>query len=642
MKAHLTRRVPLAVATYLFVALAALLLSSGMTEAANSITSPDTVGDVGSYTSLALDSSGYPVVSYFDATNGHLKLLHCDDPNCAGNESANINSPDTSANAGSFTSLALDSTGYPVVAYQGGSAQLKVLHCDDPKCAGDESGNITSPDPSVNVFRFFSLALDASDNPVVSYQDQTNSDLKVLHCDDPNCAGDESGNITWPDTLGTVGAHPSLALDCADFDPNARRCQSLPGNPVVSYGDDSSNDLKVLHCDDPKCAGDESGNISSPDTGDIVSHGTSLRLDASGYPVVVYHDDATNKLKVLHCDDAKCAGDESGNMSSPATAADGGALALDGAGNPVVSYNTGGGGHLNVLHCNDGNCTSGNSITSPDTADDVGESNSLKLDSSGNPVVSYYDDTNGDLKVLHCGNANCTEGPSGPSSVNLTLSSIQVHITNAEHFPTGVYVCDFGTSALGVYREPVIGVQGGYDYQEYQIDSFSALGSCTVGTTTVPGIGLSLVGDTSNPGVATETVNNNLGTLEFPTGPDPVTMHVQVQTPFKTLTATLVETCTYSDLEWGSCTVGQVDLYDGETSVGTIDSGTAGVTAVTDVGGIAELPEVAPHGAQPVGAPPGEGSGWSAGGYAALASGLAAAAFAIVAAAWYLRRRWVR
>jgi hypothetical protein len=59
------------------------------------------------------------------------------------------------------------------------------------------------------------------------------------------------------------------------------------------------------------------------------------------------------------------------------------------------------------------------------------------------------------------------------------------------------------------------------------------------------------------------------------------------------------------------------------------------------VGGIAELPDVAPTGAQPVGAPPG-GSGWSTGDYAALASGLAAAAFAVVAGAWYVRRRWVR
>jgi len=66
-----------------------------------------------------------------------------------------------------------------------------------------------------------------------------------------------------------------------------------------------------------------------------------------------------------------------------------------------------------------------------------------------------------------------------------------------------------------------------------------------------------------------------------------------------------------------------------------------GAATPAAVGGIAELPDVAPRGAQPVGAPP-EGSGWSAGGYAALASGLAAAAFAIVATAWYIRRRWVR
>jgi hypothetical protein len=58
------------------------------------------------------------------------------------------------------------------------------------------------------------------------------------------------------------------------------------------------------------------------------------------------------------------------------------------------------------------------------------------------------------------------------------------------------------------------------------------------------------------------------------------------------------------------------------------------------VGGIAELPHIAGASAEEAGAPA-EGSGWSAGRYAALAAGLAAA-FAIAFGGWYARRRWLR
>jgi hypothetical protein len=58
------------------------------------------------------------------------------------------------------------------------------------------------------------------------------------------------------------------------------------------------------------------------------------------------------------------------------------------------------------------------------------------------------------------------------------------------------------------------------------------------------------------------------------------------------------------------------------------------------VGGIAELPDLAGTSAEEAVASP-EGSGWSAGDYAALAGGLAAAALAIAAGAWYARRRWL-
>jgi hypothetical protein len=36
----------------------------------------------------------------------------------------------------------------------------------------------------------------------------------------------------------------------------------------------------------------------------------------------------------------------------------------------------------------------------------------MTLDSGGNPVVAYFDFTNRDLRVLHCGDPNCGSGNS--------------------------------------------------------------------------------------------------------------------------------------------------------------------------------------------------------------------------------------
>ena len=249
--------------------------------------------NVGQDTSIVLDGLGFPVVSYRDATNNNLKVLHCARANCRGRKS--ITSPDTGGNVGQYTSLALDGAGNPVISYySSGNGNLKVLHCDDPNCVGDESGNINSPDTGGNVGRHTSLALDGGGNPVISYFDFTNLYLKVLHCDDPNCAGDESANINSPDTNGAVGSFTSLALDGS-------------GNPVISYFDGGNQDLKVLHCDDPNCAGDQSANINSPDTRGNVGQHASLTLDGSGNPVVSYRDLSNQNLKVLTCDDPNCA-----------------------------------------------------------------------------------------------------------------------------------------------------------------------------------------------------------------------------------------------------------------------------------------------------------------------------------------------
>lgn len=365
---------------------AALAVSVSLAFAANSIEVPDSAGDVGQYASLAIDAAGNPVVAYYDTTNGDLKILHCDDPACAPGGNS-ITSPDTAGDVGKFPTLILDTAGNPVVAYFDiTNVDLKILHCDDPNCApGGDS--ITAPDGPGNVGSDASLTLDAAGNPVVAYADSTTKDLKLLRCDDPNCSG-FGESIAVPDSTGFVGTHSSIAVDANGF-------------AVVAYHDAINGDLKVLHCDDLNCVGAES--ITTPDTAGFVGTHTSIILDPAGNPIISYHNEIDGDLKVLHCDDPNCAG-----VEAPLTvdaAGDTGqdtSIAVNSNGNPVVSYYDDTNGNLRLLICDDADCAGVETPEIPDTVGDVGQHTSLAFDLNNKPVVAYYDVTNGDLRILRC------------------------------------------------------------------------------------------------------------------------------------------------------------------------------------------------------------------------------------------------
>ena len=331
----------------------------------------DSAGDVGQYTSLALDSAGFPVISYFDVTNGDLKLMHCNDAICAGNNE-NVQIVDSSGTAivGTFSSLVLDAAGNPVISYRNSSSNdLKLAHCNDVNCAGNNESLVTVDGAGgSDVGQYTSLVLDASGFPVISYYDVANADLKLVHCNDANCVGSNETFQTI-DSTGDVGRYTSLRLDSV-------------GNPVISYYDVTNFDLKLAHCSNANCSGINSIQIRRQRR-DRKSRRVHLAgLDASGFPVISYRNVTSGDLKLVHCNDANCAGSDESTQTVDSTGVTGSytSLALTTAGLPVISYRDSTNGDLRLAKCSDVNCAT-KSLETVDGSGgvDVGEFTSLAL-----------------------------------------------------------------------------------------------------------------------------------------------------------------------------------------------------------------------------------------------------------------------
>ncbi len=303
----------------------------------------DNSADVGLYSSLALDASGNPVIAYYDSTNGNLKLAHCNDANCAGGNEA-INTVDSSASdVGSYSSLVLDG-GIPVISYYDATAgHLQLVRCNDANCQGGDEIPQTVDSSANDVGLSTSLVLGADHRPVISYLDTTAHTIRLVHCNDVSCGGnDETSNLVAP-TIGTSGQDADLALDAGGF-------------PVISVLN-SSGKMAVAHCTDVDCVA--AANIQTLDTVSTSAPTySSIVLDSNGFPVVSYVNAGVGPLKVARCTDANCltpvvsiadnvAGDRSGPYSS---------LVLDGSGNPIISSYDTVSDKLVVIHCVESYC----------------------------------------------------------------------------------------------------------------------------------------------------------------------------------------------------------------------------------------------------------------------------------------------
>jgi predicted regulator of Ras-like GTPase activity (Roadblock/LC7/MglB family) len=178
--------------------------------------------------------------------------------------------------------------------------------------------------------------------------------------------------------------------------------------PVISYSDSNNSSLKVAKCLIADCSFLTS-TATVDSTGNVGQY-TSITIGTDGLPVISYYDNANGDLKVAKCANAACSG------TATITTVDTGGAAVVGEyssitigtdGLPVISYYDNSNGNLKVAKCPNAACGGAATISTVDSTGDVGQYTSITIGTDGLPVISYFDATNGDLKVAKCANQFC-------------------------------------------------------------------------------------------------------------------------------------------------------------------------------------------------------------------------------------------
>ena len=337
---------------------------------------------------MRLNSSGFPVISYLDFS-GKLKLLVCSNAACTTRTTRIVDAP-PSVYVGSLTSLALNGNNPVITYYDSTNLDLKIAICDDSTCSTRTVSTIDSPN---DVGAYSSVELNASGFPVISYTGSTTGSLRLIVCGDALCS---SMTFSVPDTGPNVGQYTSLELNASGF-------------AVISYYSNAQGDLKLVVCNDATCSAPTVTTVDSSG-GANVGIDSEMVLNASGFPVISYYDNTNDDLKLAVCSNATCSTKTIRTLDSGGDVGRYGSVALNASGFPIISYYDRTNGNLKLAVCNDATCSAPTiSVLDYGTAGaDVGWHSTLTLDASGFPIISYYDFTNGDLKLIVCTNATCT------------------------------------------------------------------------------------------------------------------------------------------------------------------------------------------------------------------------------------------
>ena len=187
------------------------------------------------------------------------------------------------------------------------------------------------------------------------------------------------------------------------------------GRAIVSYYDETNDDLKIYSCDNQVCSSG-TARTAAGEGGSNVGLYASIAIRDNGLPIVAYQNASDGSLEIYDCLDVDCS---AGNSY---TADSGGAnnvgqdasIAIRLNGLPIISYTDTSALHLKVYDCSNVACSAGTPRIVVDGGTiPVGQGSAIAIRDSGLPLVVYRDSNGGGhVNVFDCADIACTSGVS--------------------------------------------------------------------------------------------------------------------------------------------------------------------------------------------------------------------------------------
>ena len=277
--------------------------------------------------------------------------------------------------------MALGSSGNPVISYVGdGATTLNLTVCNNATCSSRTQRQLAVWSGNAHAYAS-AVTVNGSGNPVVAYgryqlAATTNWWVYMISCNDATCS-------SW-------GSAVQAATGTGSFSGIVTAMTNSLGQPVFAYAESGLANTSVVRCTTVTCS-----SFGGPT---IVSTGAkpAITKGSDGNPVLVTEE------HVVDCTNAECSTKNSVALSSSRAA-----IAVGSDNIPTVAYYAG--TDLKVQRCTTTACTALTAAVTVDSANDVGEAPSIVMASGTSfPVISYMDNTTGQMKVAYCATATCS------------------------------------------------------------------------------------------------------------------------------------------------------------------------------------------------------------------------------------------